>query len=186
MDFYLLFGFLVYFFGLILLQLRLNPFIFVCVVANISFQFWIYFNYGNIDLFLFGIITSLSLNHIGSENQENKWYNNENLIAFILGICTFKGTVCYVFIFFLLNAKNKKIFTLYFLTAVFLNYFWFLFDIPQLLRFLNHITLQDHPDTNIYLLGIHYPWIWGTIGIFIQNLSLINKKRSDKPKPIAI
>ncbi len=167
MDAYFLLGYTVYFLGIILCISRFHPLLWLPVCLNLGFQFWVYFNYGNMDLYLFGILVGLFLYF--SDRYEKPLTKREAMwIGFIFGLCTFKGTVIYLFPIYFLLSGHKKQFILTVGIGILLNFGFLFFNPSVLFSFLQHITLSDHPDTNIYLLGLHYPWLWATVGLLIQ------------------
>jgi hypothetical protein len=167
MDAYFVLGYCFYFIGLILCIYRVHPLLWIPICLNLGFQFWVYFSYGNMDLYLFGILVSLFLYYSDRfEKPLNK--REETVIGFIFGLCTFKGTVIYLLPIYFFLSRYKKTFIAAVSIGIGLNFGALLFDPSVLFVFLQHITLSDHPDTNMYLLGLHYPWLWATVGLLIQ------------------
>lgn len=167
MDAYFILGYIFYFAGVILCISRFHPLLWIPVCLNLGFQFWVYFSYGNIDLYLFGILVVLFL-YYSDRYEKPLTKRDEAWIGFIFGLCTFKGTVIYLLPIYFLLSKHKKLFISAVFMGIILNFGVLFFNPAILVGFLQHITLSDHPDTNMYLLGLHYPWLWATAGLFIQ------------------
>jgi hypothetical protein len=150
-------GVLFYAIGLILTAKRLNLFLWTIISINCGMQFWIFYLYGNMDLFLFGIIVWTFQARIPDQYK-----------GLIIGLCLFKGTVAYTIPFFVYFAKERKKFIYLVILGAFVNYGYFLWTPHMIPIFFSHIMMTDHPHGLQYLLGYHYPWLWSVILSAIQ------------------
>jgi hypothetical protein len=96
-GFFIWTGALFYCYGVIKSIQKLEILFYIPVIHVITFQFWAFFVYGNVDLYFFGFFLWL-WDHPKSDATK----------GFLLGICTFKGTVLYLIPFFFYHAKKRK------------------------------------------------------------------------------
>lgn len=158
--------------GLIYCFLELDWFLWMVMSLNIAISIWFLSFHGNIDLILFPILILL-------------WFKcrNDKILGLIFGLLTFKGIVVYVWPFFLWKVANKKQFIFYTIVGIALNYGWFIFDsaFPTwLLSFMSQISSNELVGPE-YLLGVHYPWLWGIIVLFVNEYFERMKKRNNSP-----
>jgi hypothetical protein len=130
-----------------------------------TFQFWSFLIYGNVDLYFFGLFIFL-------------WDRpkSDAIKGFVLGICLFKGSVLYILPFFFFHVKKRREFFLGVVLGGILNYAYFLFYPHLIPLFFQHIQMQNHPDGLKYLTGIHYPWLWVVVVLSVQEFF---KKKAD-------
>lgn len=164
-NYFVWIGIIFYLFGIIQTMRKLEFLFSLAVIHIITFQFWSFMLYGNVDLYFFGLFVLLW-----------DWPKSDGIKGFVLGICLFKGSVLYILPFFLYHIKNRRQFIMGIILGGVLNYAYFLFD-PQLIPlFFDHIQMQNHPDGLKYLTGIHYPWLWVIVVLAIQEFF---NKRAD-------
>ena len=153
---FLILGSIVFFLGIVAsFSLRFD--IWILMIPAIAILYWFGTFYGNVEIYLFGIIM-----------MTHRWVKSSSLQGLIIGICTFKGTVGYVIPFFFLKTRNKRNFFLFLCLFVGLNYAWFLLDLDILFQFLDKIRLEDHNIGPVYLAGLQYTWF---IGIIFASIS---------------
>jgi Glycosyltransferase family 87 len=182
---FVILGSIFYFWGLYqCFEIDLKYYLMLCL--HLGTQYWVIVRYGNVDLYLFGLVVWLWKSIGKNPNRKNTNRKNPNkkkneiLIGFLLGILTFKGTIGYIIPFFLWKSRQKKKFVISVAMGISLNYCWLLCFPGLLEAFLHQIMLPDHMMGPIYLSGIHYTWLVGIIILFWHDIG--NRIQKGKPK----